>query len=279
MVTRTLTAALLAAPLLAYGQAAPKEPAKPPVQKPAASTAVKDPIARVNGVAVPKARFDQIMQQQQQARGGQDSEELRAAVRDNLINREVVAQAAQKSPIARSAQVQNQLEMSRQQILIDAYIGDWMAKNPVTDAEVTKEYERVKAQQGDKEYKARHILVETEDQAKAIIADLKKGGSFEDLASKNTQDPGTKERGGDLDWNVPSVFDKTFSDAMVKLEKGKFTETPVRTRFGYHVIRLEDVRPVQFPALAEVKPRIQQQLTQNKVNEFVKGLRAKAKVE
>lgn len=277
MITRTLTAALLAAPLLAYGQAAPKEPAKPPVQKPAAS--VKDPIARVNGVAVPKARFDQIMQQQQQARGGQDSEELRAAVRDNLINREVVAQAAQKSPIARSAQVQNQLEMSRQQILIDAYIGDWMAKNPVTDAEVTKEYERVKAQQGDKEYKARHILVETEDQAKAIIADLKKGGSFEDLASKNTQDPGTKERGGDLDWNVPSVFDKTFSDAMVKLEKGKFTETPVRTRFGYHVIRLEDVRPVQFPALAEVKPRIQQQLTQNKVNEFVKGLRAKAKVE
>ncbi|HLS87262.1 MAG TPA: peptidylprolyl isomerase [Burkholderiales bacterium] len=261
MISRTLAALLLAAPLLASAQAQPKEA-----------------IATVNGVPVPKARLEYVMKQQQ-ARGAPDSEETRAAVRDNLINREVVAQVAQKSPVARSAEVQNQLEIARQQILIDAYIGEWIRKNPVSDAEIQKEYERVKAQQGDREYKARHILVETEDQAKALIADLKKGASFAELAEKNSTDPGTKARGGDLDWNVPAVFDKAFSEAMMKLEKGKYTEAPVRTRFGFHVIKLEDVREVKFPTLAEVKPRIQQQLVQNKVNEMVRSLRAKAKVE
>jgi peptidyl-prolyl cis-trans isomerase C len=152
-------------------------------------------------------------------------------------------------------------------------------KHPVTDADVEKEYERVKANQGSREYKARHILVETEDQAKGLIADLKKGAKFDELAQKHTKDTGTKERGGDLDWNSPAVFDKQFSEAMVKLDKGKYTEAPVRTRFGFHVIQLDDVREAKFPALADVKPRIQQQLTQNRVDEMVRGLRAKAKVE
>jgi peptidyl-prolyl cis-trans isomerase C len=274
MIHRTLLAAVLAAPLLALAQGAPKESAK----KPAPAGASKEAVARVNGVAVPKARFDFVMQQQL-ARGTPDNEQSRAAVRDNLINREVVSQVAQKSPVARAPEVQNQLEMARQQILIDAYIGEWVKKNPVTDADVQKEYDRVKAQEGAKEYKARHILVEKEDQAQAVIADLKKGTSFDELAKKNSIDPGTKENGGDLDWNRPSVFDKAFSEAMVKLEKGKYTEAPVRTRFGFHVIKLEDVRDLKFPAFAEVKPQIQQQLVQNKVNEMVRGLRAKAKVE
>jgi peptidyl-prolyl cis-trans isomerase C len=144
---------------------------------------------------------------------------------------------------------------------------------------VQQEYDRAKGQTGDQEYKARHILVDTEDQAKAMIADLKKGAKFDELATKNSKDTGTKERGGDLDWNVPGVFDKQFSDAMVKLEKGKYTETPVRTKFGFHVIQLDDVRALKFPSLAEVKPRIQQQLVQGKIEELVKGLRAKAKIE
>jgi peptidyl-prolyl cis-trans isomerase C len=274
MIQRTLLAAALAAPLLALAQGAPKDAPK----KPASTAASKEAVARVNGVAVPKARLDHVMQQQL-ARGTPDNEQTRAAVRDNLINREVVAQVAQKSPVARSPEVQNQIELARQQILIDAYIGDWVKKNPVTDADLQKEYDRVKAQEGAKEYKARHILVEKEDQAQSIIADLKKGTSFDDLAKKNSIDPGTKENGGDLDWNRPSVFDKAFSEAMVSLEKGKYTEAPVRTRFGFHVIRLDDVRDLKFPAFAEVKPQIQQQMVQNKVNEMVKGLRAKAKVE
>jgi peptidyl-prolyl cis-trans isomerase C len=154
-----------------------------------------------------------------------------------------------------------------------------VAKHPVSDSDVQQEYDRAKAQAGSKEYRARHILVDNEEQAKSLIAELKKGGDFAELAKKNSKDPGSKERGGDLDWNVPAAFDKSFSDAMVKLEKGKFTEAPVQTRFGYHVIQLDDVRQTKFPALAEVKPRIQQQLTQQKVEELVRGLRAKAKVE
>jgi peptidyl-prolyl cis-trans isomerase C len=271
---RMLGAALCAIPLVALAQAPAKDAAKKAAPKPPAG----EVIAKVNGVAVPRSRLD-LMMAQQQARGGQDNAQTRAALRENLINREVVTQEAVRAGLARSPLVQNQLEIARQQILIDAYIADWVRKNPITDAEVEKEYERVKAQQGSKEYKARHILVETEDQAKGLIADLKKGAKFDELAAKHTKDTGTRERGGDLDWNVPSVFDKQFSDAMVKLEKGKYTEAPVQTRFGFHVIQLDDVREVQFPSLADAKPRIQQSLVQNRVDGLVRGLRAKAKIE
>ena len=262
-----LLAGALPIPLVALAQGAAKPQA-----------GAKEAVATVNGVAIPKARAD-LMMQQQAARGAPDNDQTRAAVRENLVNREVVAQEAARSGVAKSPEVQTELELARQEVLINAYIGDYVKKHPVSDADVQKEYDRVKAQNGDKEYKARHILVDSEDQAKGVISDLKKGAKFEDLAAKNSKDPGTKDRGGDLDWNVPSVFDKQFSDAMVKLEKGKFTEAPVHTRFGYHVIQLDDVRQVKFPALAEVKPRIQQQLVQNRVGELIKGLRAKAKVE
>ena len=256
---------LLAVPALALAQGAAKG-------------AAAEAVAKVNGVSVPKARFDFMMQQQMQ-RGVPDNEQTRNQVRDELVNREIVAQEAQRAGLAKSAETQTQIELARQEILVGAYLRDYVKKNPVSDAEIQKEYDRARSQTGSKEYKARHILVETEDQAKGLIAELKKGAKFDELATKNSKDPGTKDRGGDLDWNVPGVFDKQFSDAMTKLDKGKYTETPVRTRFGYHVIQLDDVRDVKFPPLAEVKPRIQQQLVQHKIDEAVRGLRAKAKVE
>jgi peptidyl-prolyl cis-trans isomerase C len=275
MNSRWILITLLAAPLLALAQASPSgEDKKGPAKAAAASSSV----AKVNGVAVPKSRLD-AMVQQQAARGAPDNEQTRAAIRESLINREIVAQEAVRSGMAKSPQVQTQLDLARQQILIDAYVSDWVRKHPITDAEVEKEYERVKSHQGAREYKARHILVETEDQAKGLIADLKKGAKFDELATKNSKDTGTKERGGDLDWNSPSVFDKQFSDAMVKLDKGKYTETPVKTRFGFHVIQLDDVRDTKFPALTDVKQRIQQQLVSARVDDLVRGLRAKAKVE
>jgi peptidyl-prolyl cis-trans isomerase C len=276
---RTIVLVLLAVPSLALAQAAPKEgaPAKEGA-KGAAKGSSKEAVAKVNGVTVPQARLDFMLQQQTQ-RGAPDNEQTRAMVREELVNREVIAQEAAKSGIAKSADVQNQLELARQEIIVSAYVRDWMRKHPVSDADIQKEYDKARSQTGDKEYKARHILTETEDQAKDMIAQLKKGAKFDELATKNSKDTGTKERGGDLDWNVPGVFDKQFSDAMMKLEKGKYTETPVQTRFGYHVILLDDVRPVKFPALADVKPRIQQQLVQGKIEELVRGLRAKAKVE
>ena len=285
MTLRNLAAVALVAPAflisaqaLAQGTDDAAKGAPKGAAKAGAKSGSKESIAKVNGVPVPKSRMDAMILQQQQ-RGTPDNEQTRAMVREELINREIVAQEAAKAGLAKTPEVQTQMESARQEILVGAYIRDWLRKHPVTDAEIQQEYDRAKGQTGDQEYKARHILVETEDQAKAMIAELKKGTKFEELAAKNSKDTGTKERGGDLDWNVPGVFDKQFSDAMVKLEKGKHTETPVQTRFGFHVIQLDDVRAMKFPSLAEVKPRIQQQLAQGRIEELVRGLRAKAKVE
>jgi peptidyl-prolyl cis-trans isomerase C len=221
----------------------------------------------------------EFMMEQQRSRGAPDNQQARSTMREELVNREVVAQEAQKAGLAKTPEYQAQMDIARQEILVGAYLRDWVKKHPVTDAEIQQEYDRARSQTGDKEYRARHILVDSEDQAKTIITDLNKGAKFDELAKKNSKDAGSKERGGDLDWNVPGAFDKQFSEAMVKLDKGQYTAAPVQTRFGYHVIQLDDVRPIRFPGLAEVKPRIQQQIQQQRVDELVRGLRAKAKVE
>lgn len=270
-----LATALLALPLAAAGQA--PLPGKP-AAKPAAPAAATGPIATVNGVAVSRARADFLVKQQAQ-RGAPDNDQTRALIREELVNREVLLQEATRTGLTKNSEVQLQIDLARQEIIVGTFLREWAAKNQVSDAEVQKEYERVRAQQGEREYRARHILVDNEDQAKSLIAELKKGGRFDDLARKNSKDTGSAERGGDLDWNAPGAYDKLFSDAMVKLEKGRITDVPVRTRFGYHIIQLDDVRPVKFPTLAEVRPRVQQQLMQNKVEELIKGLRAKAKIE
>ena len=273
-----LVIAALAIPAIALAQDKPPLPEKKAAKPAPAKPAAKGAVATVNGVAVPQARMDLLMQQQQQ-RGAPDNEQMRSMVKDELVNREVIAQEAQKLGVTRLPEVAAQIDMARQEIIVSAYLREFARKNPISDADVQKEYERAKAQHGDKEYRARHILVETEDQAKSLIADLKKGAKFDDLASKNSKDTGSATRGGDLDWNVPGTYDKQFADAMVKLEKGKYTDAPVKSRFGFHIIQLDDVRPAKFATLAEVKPRIQQMLVQTKIEELVRGLRAKAKIE
>ncbi len=274
-----LAAALLfaatALPFAASAQDAEKPAAKKSAPKPAAKG---NAVATVNGVAVPSSRLDFLVQQQR-SRGAPDNDQTRSMIRDELINREVVVQEAQKAGITKSPEVAAQMDIARQEIIVGAYLRDWVKKHPVSDADIQKEYDRARGQSGDKEYRARHILVESEDQAKDVIAQLKKGAKFDELATKLSKDPGSAQRGGDLDWSVPAAYDKQFAEAMTKLEKGKYTENPVQTRFGYHVIQLEDVRQTRFPPLAEVKPRIQQQLTQHKVDELVRDLRSKAKVE
>ena len=171
------------------------------------------------------------------------------------------------------------MELTRQTILINELFADFQKRNPVSDADLKAEYDKAVASQGGKEYKARHILVEKEDEAKAIIAQLKKGGKFEDIAKKSSKDPGSGANGGDLDWAAPGNYVKEFSDAMVALQKGKMTETAVKSQFGYHIIRLDDTRDTQFPKFDEVKPQIAQQLQQQKLAKYQEDLRAKAKVE
>jgi peptidyl-prolyl cis-trans isomerase C len=285
-------AALAAAACFAASAALAQQPAegeKPakPAAKPAAKGAGKpgtakpggvEAIARVNGKPVSKARADAMMQMQL-ARGTPDNEQTRNLIREELVNREIVAQEAVKAGFDKNPEVRTQIDMTSQDILVNAYVRDYLRQHPITDDDIEKEYERAKAQTPDKEYRARHILVETEDQAKDLIAQLKKGAKFDDLAAKNSKDPGTKDRGGDLDWTTPANLDRNFSEAMVKLDKGKYSETPVKTRFGWHVIQLDDVRPVRIPTLAEIKPRIQQQLVSARVEEMMRGLRSKAKVE
>jgi peptidyl-prolyl cis-trans isomerase C len=156
---------------------------------------------------------------------------------------------------------------------------DFQKKNPVTDEETKAEYDKFASANAGKEYRARHILVEKEDQAKALIAQLKKGAKFEDLAKKNSKDPGSGANGGDLDWANASSYVKEFSDALVALSKGKMTEIPVKTQFGFHIIRLDDLREAQLPKYEDVKPQIAQQLQQQKIAKFQEDLRAKAKVE
>jgi peptidyl-prolyl cis-trans isomerase C len=264
--------ALAAAASLALPAFAQQTPAAP-AAKPSAG-----PVATVNGVAIPRARMDLLLRQQLQ-RGAPDSEQTRAAVREDLINRELVGQAAARAGTAKKREVQTQLDVTRQEVLVGAYLSDYLHQHEVTDAEVQKEYDRVRAETGSKEYRARHILVESEDEAKRLIGELQKGGKFEELAKKSSKDEGTRELGGDLDWKVPSSLEKPFADAMVALEKGKFSAAPVRTRFGYHVIQLDDVRDVNFPPLAQVAPQIRQRLMRARVEALVRDLRAKAKVE
>jgi len=234
-------------------------------------------IAVVNNRPIPKAREDAWVKQLQQ-QGQQDTPELRKMIKEELIRREVFLQEAQKRGLAEKPEVKFQLDVQRQNTLIQALMRDELQKNPITDAQIQAEYEKQKQAAGSKEYRARHILVEKEDEAKAIVAELKKGAKFEELAKKS-KDPGSANNGGDLDWAGPDAYVKPFSEAMVKLEKGKFTETPVQTQFGWHVIRLDDVRDTQFPPLAQVQGQIREALQQQRVQAFVEGLRKNAKVQ
>jgi peptidyl-prolyl cis-trans isomerase C len=234
-------------------------------------------IATVNGVAIPKNRVDAIVHAQE-AQGQKDTPDLRAAIRDRLIMLEVVAQEANHKGLGKSIDTVAEIELARSNILAQAFRADYLKHHPVSDDAMKAEFEKLKSQMGDKEYKARHILVENESEAKEIIAKLKKGEKFEELA-KVSKDPGSKDHGGDLDWNLPSGFVKPFSDAMVKLEKGKYTETPVQSQFGWHVIQLEDVRPAKFPDYEQVKPNLEKRMQEAMFEKAVNDLRAKAKVE
>jgi peptidyl-prolyl cis-trans isomerase C len=275
--THSLAGAALSA--LVAGTAQAQAPAKPAPPVPAAITvAPSGPVATVNGVAIPQQRAELLVRERAQ-QGQPDSPQIRAAVRDELVNREVITQEAIKTGLTKKPEIQNELELVRQTVIVQAFLREYIRTHPITDAEMQKEYDRIKVELGDREYKARHILVGTEDEAKSAIAELKKGGKFDDIAKRVSKDDGTKAKGGELGWQSPGTFDKDFSTAMVKLAKGKYTEAPVKTRFGFHVIELEDSRAAQHPPLADVKPNISQRLQRSRIEALVAELRQKAKVE
>ncbi len=244
----------------------------------AALPALAQNVAIVNGKAVPTARMEALSQQMAKA-GRPVTAEMQGPLREEVITREIFMQEAQKLGLDTTDDFKTQMELVRQQVLIRELVNDFQKKNPVTDTDAQAEFDKFAAANGGKEYKASHILVEKEADAKAIIASLKKGGKFDAIAKKSSKDPGSGANGGALDWAAPSGYVKEFSDAMVTLEKGKMTEMPVKTQFGYHIIRLDDVRDTQLPKFEEVKPQILQQLQQQKLAQFQQDLRSRAKVE
>lgn len=241
-------------------------------------SAMAQNLAVVNGKPVPSSRVEALKQQVERS-GRPVTPEILAQIKEELIAREIFVQEARKRGLEASDDYKTQLELARQSLLIRELFANFQKKNPVTDAEIKAEYDKFVAANGGKEYRARHILVEKEDEAKALIADLKKGGKFEDLAKKASKDPGSGANGGDLDWASAASYVPEFSNAMVKLEKGQMTDVPVKSQFGFHIIRVDDVREAQLPKLEEVKPQISQQLTQTKLGKFQEDLRAKAKVK
>ncbi len=244
-----------------------------------AQAAVAENVAVVNGKAISSSRADEMVKQiTAQPNGPKDSPELRLKVKDELINREILFQAAEKLGLGKTASVKEQLDTARQSIMIRALISDFVKKHPINDAEIKAEYDRIVKQAGDKEYHVRHILVGTDEEAKAVIAKLKSGASFEELA-KQSKDTGSANNGGDLDWATPAAFVKPFSDAMVGLQKGQMTETPVQTQFGYHVIKVDDIRPAKIPELDAVKKQIIDGMEQKKLQAYQEDLGKKAVIK
>jgi peptidyl-prolyl cis-trans isomerase C len=237
---------------------------------------------KVNGVTIPAQRVEFFVRNVV-SQGRPDTPELRTMVREELINRELLAQEAARRGLDKTPDVAVQLDIAKQEVLMGSLLRDVVRTSSVSEDAVKQEYERLKGQLGSREYKARHILVQKEDEAKDIIAQIKKGASFEKLASEKSMDPGSKTRGGELDWAPPGNYVKPFGDALAKLKKGQMTDTPVQTNFGYHIIRLDDERATKVPPYDQVKGNLQQQLSQQAQKQAyektISDLRAKAKIE
>ncbi len=239
-------------------------------------------VAIVNGKPVPKARVDALIKQVQTQAAAQNQQlppDLEARVRDKVVMDEIFTQEAEKRGLTASADYKLRMEQARQDVLTKLLTQDFAKKNVVSDADIKGDYEKFKAQSAGTEYRARHILVEKEDEAKALIAQIKGGASFEDLAKKNSKDPGSGANGGDLDFAAPGSYVPEFSQAMVKLKKGEMTQEPVKSQFGYHIIRLDDTREAQFPPFDDVKGQLKQRMEQQRIGAFVEEIRAKAKTD
>ena len=234
--------------------------------------------ATVNGVSIPQSRVDmrvKIATSQGQA----DTPELRRAVRDDLISLEVLAQEAKKKGLNKDPEVIQQIELADQSVLVSAFVQDYAKNHPISDDQLKQEYDKLKGNLGSKEYKARHILVDSEAEAKSIIAQLGKKGNFDKIAKAKSKDAGSADKGGELDWAVPSNFVPPFASALTSLKKGAYTKEPVKSQYGWHVIKLDDVRDLKMPSFEELRPQIQQRLQQQSIQEYVADLRSKAKIE
>jgi len=233
-------------------------------------------LVTVNGQAIPQAVFDTILSEQK-AQGAPDSPQLKEAIKEQLISRELLQQEAKKKGFDKKTEIQQQIEAAKQAILVNAFLSDYVRTHPVSDAQLKSDYEAIKAGLGNTEFRIRHILVDKEDDAKALIAKLDKGDKFTELA-KQSKDAGSRDKGGELGWSSPNAFPGPFGEAVSKLKKGEYTKTPVRTNAGFHVIQVDDSRALTPPTFEQAKPQLQQRAANQQVDSLVKELRDKAKI-
>ncbi len=237
------------------------------------------PVAKVNGVPIPNSRIELVMKGLA-AQGQKDTPETRKAVREDLIKQEVLAQEAMKKGLDKTPDVATQIQITRQSVLIRALQANFIEGNKPSESELRNEYEAVSAaSMGDKEYNPRHILVSTENEAKDIIARINKGAKFEQMAKDKSTDDGSKNKGGELGWSSARSYAQPFAEALVKLKKGEMTKQPVKTSFGWHIIRNDGIRPLKIPPFEEVKQKVLQRVLQRKFAAYLEELRGKAKIE
>jgi peptidyl-prolyl cis-trans isomerase C len=244
-------------------------------------TAFAQNAAIVNGKSIPKAQLDKLVQKSQQP----DSPQVRDQAREMLVTRELILQEADKRGVIQKESVRDQLEQSRMGVLIAAVFEDYVDKEGVAESDLKAAYESVKTQYTGKEYHVEHILVEKESDAKAITAQIKAGGNFEEIAKAKSKDPGSAPNGGDLGWVTDKALVPEFSKAMVQLKNGQVTDKPVKSQFGWHVIKMVDVRDVKAPSMDEIKDQLKQMIMSDqnwqkaKFSEMMQKLRAKAKIQ
>jgi peptidyl-prolyl cis-trans isomerase C len=269
----------IAAGTLAFAASAQDKAEKGASKSKAAASAAGGGKVVVNGVTIPQARID-AMNKELTSQGQPDTPERAQAVREELVNREILAQAAQKRGLDKNADIQQQMEIAKQAVLIRALFESEAKQHPVKDADLQQQYDQFKSSMGTNEYKVSHILVDSEADAKAIIDQLKKNpADFAKIAKEKSKDPGSKDNGGDLDWGPSARYVKPFADAVQSQPKGQISQAPVKTDFGYHVIRVDDVRPLKVPEFAEMRDQFRQRVQQQQIQKLVADLRQKAKIE
>ncbi len=232
-------------------------------------------VVTVNGTAITQSMVDDYKRQSPNGQKAPMSDE-RAI--DELVGRELVYQDALARKLDKDPEVKKQMEFLRKQVLLNAALEKAVGEHPVTDEMLKKEYDTQVSNFNIQEYKARHILVKTEAEAKAIIGELDKGGDFAKLAGKHSTDPGSKNNGGDLGWFGPGQMVPQFTAATQALAKGSYTKAPIETQFGWHVIKLDDTRKAQPPAFDQVKEQLRGRLQQQYVSEYLQSLKSKAKI-
>lgn len=241
------------------------------------STAQAGDLPTVNGKPIKQSLYDFVVKEST-TQGKKPDESGKAAIVGQLVDQELLVQEAQKAGLDKQADYLTRIELNNRVLLSQTYLQDYVKKNPIDEATLRAEYDKVKQEMGDKEYSLRHILVKTEQEAKDIIAQLAKGADFAKLAKEKSLDQGSKDHGGELGWVPVGRMLKPFTDAVSGMQKGEVTKTPVQTQFGWHVVKFVDVRELQFPPYEKLKDNIQAELQKHQLAKLMADLRAKAKI-